>query len=185
MNGGPLPNPPQHNPVCSFDSKNKFRGEGPLAEVTPGQFKGISLFLPIPMAASCGVDVIWSLNGTHWAVATSSRLSLRSISHVTSVTIADWNECFSCLRCGVQSGAQGAAGWRRANTGGAGQVPRNRLRVRRASSCYGGEQRSQRTAALPTPACQTSVTSSQTAASVQPSGGQHLRLAWHVAEPLT
>lgn len=26
MNGGPLPNPPQHTPVCSFDSQNKFRG---------------------------------------------------------------------------------------------------------------------------------------------------------------
>ncbi|KAM6934890.1 germinal-center associated nuclear protein [Xenentodon cancila] len=32
VNGGPLPNPPQHMPVCSFDSQNKYRGEGPLAE---------------------------------------------------------------------------------------------------------------------------------------------------------
>uniref|UniRef100_A0A3B4XZI5 Germinal-center associated nuclear protein n=1 Tax=Seriola lalandi dorsalis TaxID=1841481 RepID=A0A3B4XZI5_SERLL len=27
VNGGPLPNPPQHIPVCSFDSQNKYRGE--------------------------------------------------------------------------------------------------------------------------------------------------------------
>lgn len=32
VNGGPLPNPPQHAPVCSFDAHNKYWGEGPLAE---------------------------------------------------------------------------------------------------------------------------------------------------------
>lgn len=26
MNGGPLPSPPHHPPVCSFDSQNKFCG---------------------------------------------------------------------------------------------------------------------------------------------------------------
>lgn len=43
VNGGPLPNPPQHAPVCSFDSQNKFRGEGPMALPSSNQFKGISL----------------------------------------------------------------------------------------------------------------------------------------------
>ncbi|KAI1884892.1 hypothetical protein AGOR_G00214560 [Albula goreensis] len=28
VNGGPLPSPPQHTPVYSFDSHNKYRGEG-------------------------------------------------------------------------------------------------------------------------------------------------------------
>ncbi|XP_069554900.1 germinal-center associated nuclear protein [Brachyistius frenatus] len=37
VNGGPLPNPPQHSPVRSFDSLNKYRGEGPLVEQS--QFK--------------------------------------------------------------------------------------------------------------------------------------------------
>uniref|UniRef100_A0A3P8NGE7 Germinal-center associated nuclear protein n=1 Tax=Astatotilapia calliptera TaxID=8154 RepID=A0A3P8NGE7_ASTCA len=37
VNGGPLPNPPQHTPVCSFDSQNKYRGEGGLIEATPSQ----------------------------------------------------------------------------------------------------------------------------------------------------
>ncbi|XP_066542369.1 germinal-center associated nuclear protein isoform X2 [Hoplias malabaricus] len=27
VNGGPLPNPPQHTPVCSFDTNNKYRGD--------------------------------------------------------------------------------------------------------------------------------------------------------------
>ncbi|XP_052421100.1 germinal-center associated nuclear protein-like [Carassius gibelio] len=27
VNGGPLPNPPQHNPVCSFDFNNKYTGD--------------------------------------------------------------------------------------------------------------------------------------------------------------
>uniref|UniRef100_A0A3B4Y955 Germinal-center associated nuclear protein n=1 Tax=Seriola lalandi dorsalis TaxID=1841481 RepID=A0A3B4Y955_SERLL len=40
VNGGPLPNPPQHIPVCSFDSQNKYRGEGPQAEPTSSQYKG-------------------------------------------------------------------------------------------------------------------------------------------------
>ncbi|TKS67603.1 Germinal-center associated nuclear protein [Collichthys lucidus] len=41
VNGGPLPNRIQHIPVCSFDSQNKYRGEGPLAEHTPSQFKAV------------------------------------------------------------------------------------------------------------------------------------------------
>ncbi|XP_029315303.1 germinal-center associated nuclear protein [Cottoperca gobio] len=42
VNGGPLPNPLQHTPVCSFDSQNKYRGEGPLAEPTSSQSKAIA-----------------------------------------------------------------------------------------------------------------------------------------------
>ncbi|XP_035532563.1 germinal-center associated nuclear protein [Morone saxatilis] len=42
VNGGPLPVRPQHNPVCSFDSQNKYRGEGPLAEPPASQFKAIA-----------------------------------------------------------------------------------------------------------------------------------------------
>ncbi|KAF1382270.1 hypothetical protein PFLUV_G00141980 [Perca fluviatilis] len=42
VHGGPLPSPLQHIPVCCFDSQNRFRGEGPLAEPTPSQFKGIA-----------------------------------------------------------------------------------------------------------------------------------------------
>lgn len=41
VNGGSLPNPPQHTPVCSFDSQNKYHGEVPLAEPTANQYKGI------------------------------------------------------------------------------------------------------------------------------------------------
>ncbi|XP_048827821.1 germinal-center associated nuclear protein-like [Brienomyrus brachyistius] len=32
VNGAPLPNPPQHTPVNSFDSRNKYRGDGQPAE---------------------------------------------------------------------------------------------------------------------------------------------------------
>lgn len=39
VNGEYLPKPPQHTPVCSFDSQNKYRGEGPLAEPTPSLLK--------------------------------------------------------------------------------------------------------------------------------------------------
>lgn len=47
VNGGTLPNPPQHTPVRSFDSQNKYRGEGSLAEPASGQFKGIYSILLI------------------------------------------------------------------------------------------------------------------------------------------
>lgn len=42
VNGGALPTPPQHIPVCSFDSQNKYRGEVLVAEPTTSQIKGIS-----------------------------------------------------------------------------------------------------------------------------------------------
>ncbi|XP_034077413.1 germinal-center associated nuclear protein isoform X1 [Gymnodraco acuticeps] len=42
VNGGSLPNPPQHTPACSFDPQNKYRGEGPLAEPTQSLFKAIA-----------------------------------------------------------------------------------------------------------------------------------------------
>ncbi|XP_068602688.1 germinal-center associated nuclear protein [Brachionichthys hirsutus] len=42
VNGGKLPNPPQHTPVCSFDSQNKYCGEGPPIEPAPTHFKDIS-----------------------------------------------------------------------------------------------------------------------------------------------
>lgn len=35
VNGGPLPNPPEHTPVCSFDVDNKFRGEQHVLEPPP------------------------------------------------------------------------------------------------------------------------------------------------------
>lgn len=35
VNGGPLPNPPQHTPVCSFDSQSKYRGEAPQTDASP------------------------------------------------------------------------------------------------------------------------------------------------------
>uniref|UniRef100_A0A3B4XWI0 Germinal-center associated nuclear protein n=1 Tax=Seriola lalandi dorsalis TaxID=1841481 RepID=A0A3B4XWI0_SERLL len=47
VNGGPLPNPPQHIPVCSFDSQNKYRGEGPQAEPTSSQYKGTASILHV------------------------------------------------------------------------------------------------------------------------------------------
>ncbi|CAB1346720.1 unnamed protein product [Coregonus sp. 'balchen'] len=40
VNGGPLPSPPQHVPVCSFDAYNKYWGEGPLAEPSPAAIFG-------------------------------------------------------------------------------------------------------------------------------------------------
>lgn len=40
VNGGTLPNPPQHTPFCSFDSQNKYRGEGGQVDPAPPQFKG-------------------------------------------------------------------------------------------------------------------------------------------------
>lgn len=43
VNGGPLPGPPQHLPVCSFDPQNKYRGDGALAEPPPAQFRGTAV----------------------------------------------------------------------------------------------------------------------------------------------
>uniref|UniRef100_A0A8C7GGN7 Germinal-center associated nuclear protein n=1 Tax=Oncorhynchus kisutch TaxID=8019 RepID=A0A8C7GGN7_ONCKI len=42
VNGGPLPNPPQHAPVCSFDAHNKYWGEGP-----PMSSNSLSVSLPL------------------------------------------------------------------------------------------------------------------------------------------
>lgn len=41
VNGGPLPNPPQHTPVCSFDS-NKYTGDGLSTEPPPAAVKGFT-----------------------------------------------------------------------------------------------------------------------------------------------
>lgn len=37
VNGGPLPNPPDHRPVCSFDADNKYRGEELAPEPPPSK----------------------------------------------------------------------------------------------------------------------------------------------------
>ncbi|XP_023278966.1 LOW QUALITY PROTEIN: germinal-center associated nuclear protein [Seriola lalandi dorsalis] len=52
VNGGPLPNPPQHIPVCSFDSQNKYRGEGPQAEPTSSQYKVVAAKLEVTASPS-------------------------------------------------------------------------------------------------------------------------------------
>ncbi|XP_061579845.1 germinal-center associated nuclear protein [Cololabis saira] len=67
VNGGPLPNPPQHIPVCSFDSQNKYRGEGPLAEPSSNVMKAMpeivdfttppSIDQPPPYAQAKALDV--------------------------------------------------------------------------------------------------------------------------------
>lgn len=41
VNGGPLPNPPRHTPVCSFDSQSKFRGDGVLTEPSFSSIRGL------------------------------------------------------------------------------------------------------------------------------------------------
>lgn len=46
VNGGPLPNPPQHVPICSFDSLDRYRGDGPLVE--PGYVKADSVEATAP-----------------------------------------------------------------------------------------------------------------------------------------
>ncbi|XP_034430226.1 germinal-center associated nuclear protein isoform X2 [Hippoglossus hippoglossus] len=47
VNGGSLPSAPQHNPVSSFDSQNKFRGEAPLAEPSSSQFRAFAAKLEV------------------------------------------------------------------------------------------------------------------------------------------
>lgn len=42
VNGGPLPSPPQHNPVLSFDSNNKYTGDGLSTEAPPTAGKGVN-----------------------------------------------------------------------------------------------------------------------------------------------
>lgn len=62
VNGGPLPNPPQHTPVCSFDSQNKYRGEGGLIEATPSQFKGQHVLFSPVVAHTLGYSISVKLN---------------------------------------------------------------------------------------------------------------------------
>ncbi|MBN3314505.1 GANP protein, partial [Atractosteus spatula] len=49
INGGPLPSPPQHTPVCSFDSRNRYRGDGLMTEPAPTLHKGGPLVPAEPM----------------------------------------------------------------------------------------------------------------------------------------
>ncbi|KAK5890784.1 hypothetical protein CesoFtcFv8_014270 [Champsocephalus esox] len=56
VNGGSLPNPPQHTPTCSFDPQNKYRGEGPLAEPTQSLFKAVAA--KVEAKAPPGVEVV-------------------------------------------------------------------------------------------------------------------------------
>lgn len=52
VDGGPLPSPPEHVPVCSFDAQNKYRGEGPLAEPAVAHFRGTRYVQVIPSMSS-------------------------------------------------------------------------------------------------------------------------------------
>ncbi|XP_046903487.1 germinal-center associated nuclear protein isoform X2 [Hypomesus transpacificus] len=51
VNGGPLPKPTQHTPFCSFDSHNKYRGTGPLAEPTTSTIRTSHMRSAVPMSA--------------------------------------------------------------------------------------------------------------------------------------
>nr|XP_040057764.1 germinal-center associated nuclear protein [Gasterosteus aculeatus aculeatus] len=55
VNGGPLLKPLQHTPVCSFDSQNRYRGEGPLDEPTPSQFRAIAAKAEVKVPPSIGL----------------------------------------------------------------------------------------------------------------------------------
>uniref|UniRef100_A0A8C6NZW1 Germinal-center associated nuclear protein n=2 Tax=Nothobranchius furzeri TaxID=105023 RepID=A0A8C6NZW1_NOTFU len=61
VNGGPLPNPPQHTPICSFDSQNKYSGDGKLTESTSSYIKGSSADAPalpaVDLSTQLGPDV--------------------------------------------------------------------------------------------------------------------------------
>lgn len=52
VNGGLLPNPPQHTPVCSFDYHNKFRGEAPQAETASSHFRALAANLEVKASPS-------------------------------------------------------------------------------------------------------------------------------------
>ncbi|KAK2839484.1 hypothetical protein Q5P01_013224 [Channa striata] len=52
VNGGTLPNPPNHKPICSFDSQNKYQGEGPLAEPTSSHFRAVAPKVDVKAAPS-------------------------------------------------------------------------------------------------------------------------------------
>ncbi|XP_029386874.1 germinal-center associated nuclear protein isoform X2 [Echeneis naucrates] len=57
VNGGPLPNPPQHIPVCSFDSQNKYRGEGLLCDPTSNQIKAAAAAAKLDIKASPSTEL--------------------------------------------------------------------------------------------------------------------------------
>jgi hypothetical protein len=54
VNGGPLPSPPQHIPVCSFDGNNRYRGEGGTPpEPSSSQYRApIATATTVAMAAA-------------------------------------------------------------------------------------------------------------------------------------
>ncbi|KAK5861477.1 hypothetical protein PBY51_022871 [Eleginops maclovinus] len=60
VNGSPLPNPPRHTPVCSFDPQNKYRLEGPLAEPPQSHFKAFAakVDLKAPPSLECVAPVV-------------------------------------------------------------------------------------------------------------------------------
>lgn len=151
VNGGPLPNPPHHSPICSFDSHNKYRGEGPLGEPASVQIKG---------AAS----------GSHSVVSRQGQLS-KSL-------IVSLIPSLSCSQGGGEGGSRAAAGgaslrfrrrrcvwtssrYRRDGRAGERGAPEPRPPSRRPAALQ---------AHLSTSACQTSVTSPQTSAGVQRRG---------------
>lgn len=51
VNGGSLPNPLHHQPVCSFDSQNKYCGETSLTEIPHSQFKAVKVEPKVPPSA--------------------------------------------------------------------------------------------------------------------------------------
>ncbi|CAL8266206.1 unnamed protein product [Lota lota] len=59
VNGGGLPSPPQHSPVCSFDGNNKYRGEGTTPpEPSTAQFRAsIATATTVAMTAAPGTSI--------------------------------------------------------------------------------------------------------------------------------
>ncbi|KAM8856581.1 germinal-center associated nuclear protein [Spinachia spinachia] len=55
VNGGPLSKPLHHTPVCSFDSQNRYRGEGPPEEPTSSQLKAIAATAEVKVPPSVGL----------------------------------------------------------------------------------------------------------------------------------
>uniref|UniRef100_A0A6Q2X0U9 Germinal-center associated nuclear protein n=1 Tax=Esox lucius TaxID=8010 RepID=A0A6Q2X0U9_ESOLU len=54
VNGGLLPCPPQHVPICSFDANNRYRGEMPLAETS----STTGVFRTVPVAETGDVALV-------------------------------------------------------------------------------------------------------------------------------
>nr|XP_006636742.1 PREDICTED: germinal-center associated nuclear protein [Lepisosteus oculatus] len=48
INGGPLPSPARHTPLCSFDSRSRYRGDGLMMEPAPTLHKGGPLGAAVP-----------------------------------------------------------------------------------------------------------------------------------------